>query len=285
MQRIIALLKRYSTFLYFLVLQFLCFFFVVGNNDYPHAKFWNSSNAMVGWMNEVRTDVTDYFNLGDANDQLIKENARLKQELFGEDSLALEKWETHVDSNKLLRYDYLPTRVIRSSSNMKKNYLSIDIGTADGVKPNDLMGVVGPNGVVGYTKAGALTGYTQVIPILHANFILSVIHEKSGEKGSLEWKVDDDRFTATLSEVPRYADVFEGDTIVTSGNNGMFPRGEMIGTISEISEVTGTNFFNIKVKLATDFNKVYHVHVIRNNELLEFKALNQGLEQEIKDPG
>jgi len=283
MQRIVALLKQYSNFLYFLVLQVVCFFFIIGNNNFHHAKFWNSSNAVVGRMNEFQTGLTDYFNLGEANIKLAKENARLKEELFGIDSLAYADWRMGYDSLRSIQFEYLPAKVINSSSKFEKNYLSINIGTSNGVNPNELMGVIGPNGVVGYTKVGSSSNYTEVVSLLHANFILGALHEKSDQKGSINWEMDDDRLTATLSKIPRYADVFVGDSIVTSGNNGVFPRGELIGIIANIKEVTGTNFFRIKVKLSTDFNKVYHVHVVRNNKLLELKELIDGQESVIKD--
>jgi len=282
MQRIIALLKRYSNFLYFLVLQALCFIFIIGNNNYQHAKFWNSSSAVVGWLNEMNTNVSDYFYLGQANEDLVDENALLKEKLFGPDSVAYLQWKTEIDSSRRLKFEYLSARVINSSTKFEKNYLTIDIGTAAGVNPDELMGVVGPKGVVGYTKVGSSSNYTEVVSMLHSNFTLGTMHEKSGQSGTMNWTSSDDRYTATIIEFPTYTDVFVGDTIVTNGSSGLFPRGELVGTVQEIEPITGKTTNRITVKLATDFNRVHHVHVIRNNQLLQLRQLEAGKDNVIK---
>lgn len=283
MQRIIALLKRYSNFLYFLVLQAVCFIFLVSGNNYHKAQFWNSSNTVVGWMKEVETNVTDYFSLKEANNDLAAENALLKEQLFGTDSLSASDWVPFIDSSRMIKYEYLPAKVVSSSSKYVKNYITINIGSKDGVDPNLQMGVVGPVGIVGYTKLGCSENYTQVIPILHSRFLLSAIHKKSGQRAPMIWDTDDDRFVATMKDFQNYVDVEVGDTIVTAGTSGKFPRGELIGTVKEIGTQSGTNYLRIKVKLATDFNKVYHVHVVKNNEVIELKELEADNEKEEKE--
>jgi rod shape-determining protein MreC len=282
MQRIIALLKHYSNFLYFLVLQALCFIFIIGNNNYQHVKFWNSSNTVVGLLNEMNTNITDYFYLGEANEELIDENGLLKEKLFGADSIAFEQWKTSHDSTRMLKFEYLSARVINSSTKFEKNYLTVDIGTAAGVNPDELMGVVGPKGVVGYTKVGSSTNYTEVVSVLHANFTLGTLHEKSGQFGTMNWLPSNDRYNATILEFPTYTDVYVGDTIVTNGQSGLFPRGELVGTVEKIEPITGKTTNRITVKLATDFNQVHHVHVIRNNQLIQLKKLGEGKENIIK---
>ena len=73
-----------------------------------------------------------------------------------------------------------------------------------------------------------------------------------------------------------------GDEIITSGNTGVFPRGEMVGTVSDVITVPKTNLSTLKVQLATDFNSVYHVSVIRNNEAIEVQEIEEDADQDIK---
>jgi len=123
-----------------------------------------------------------------------------------------------------------------------------------------------------------------VVSILHSKFLLSVVHSKSEQQGMLSWQNEDDRFTATISDFPAYVDIQVGDAIVTSGNTGIFPRGEVVGTVSEVVEIPKSNSAKLTIKLATDFNSVYHVSVIRNNEILELQDLETGTEDEPKTP-
>jgi rod shape-determining protein MreC len=66
-----------------------------------------------------------------------------------------------------------------------------------------------------------------------------------------------------LSEIPFHVDLVAGDTIVTSGFSSIFPEGIKVGTIESFSLARG-NFYDIKVTLFTDFQRLYHVNVIRN---------------------
>jgi len=282
MQNLFALLKRYSNFLYFIVLQSVCFFLLVNNNNFHGSKFWNSSNEVAGWIQETQSNVAAYLNLRSENDKLSKENSRLKDIVFGRVNPTKGDWLKKIDSLSKLKYEYLPARVIASSSKFEKNYLTLDIGTSDGVDPDQLMGVIGPQGVVGYAKKGGSTNYTRVVSVLHSKFILSVVHKGSGQQGILTWESEDDRYTASIVEFPNYVDVKAGDEIITSGNTGVFPRGEMVGAVSEVITVPKTNLSSLKVKLATDFNSVYHVSVIRNNEIIEVREFEEGADQDIK---
>ena len=284
MQNLFALLKRYSSFLYFLLLQFICFFLLINYNNFHGSKYWNSTNDLVGWIQEKEADIKSYFSLKQENEKLSVENSRLKEVLFSGLDSRKRKWLQEIDSIKKWKYEYIPARVVSSTSKYRKNYLLLDIGWADGVDPNQLMGVVGPQGVVGYAKKGGSEHYTQVVSILHSKFLLSVVHSKSEQQGMLSWQNEDDRFTATISDFPAYVDIQVGDAIVTSGNTGVFPRGEVVGTVSEVVEIPKSNSAKLTIKLATDFNSVYHVSVIRNNEILELQDLETGTEDEPKTP-
>lgn len=282
MQNLIALLKRYSNFLYFVILQVLCFILLISNNNFHKVKYWNSSNTVVGWIQETQTNVTGYLHLQKDNDKLVDENSRLKEIVFGHAAITKSDWLNVTDEVQRVKYDYLPARVIANSTKFKKNYLTLDVGTNDGVDPSQLLGVVGPEGVVGFTKRGGRANYTQVVSLLHSKFILSAVHAKSGQQGILKWESDDDRLTATVLELPKYLKIAIGDRMVTSGNTGRFPRGELIGHVSEFEEIPGTNFFRLKVKLATDFNSLYNVSVIKNTEILEIQSIAIANEQDEK---
>ena len=282
MQNLFALLKRYSNFLYFIVLQVVCFFLQVNNNNFHGSKFWKSSNEVAGWIQETQSNVTAYLYLQTENEKLSKENSRLKDIVFGKVDPTKGEWLKKIDNLNKLKYEFLPARVIASSSKFEKNYLTLDIGTSDGVDPDQLMGVIGPQGVVGYAKKGGSRNYTRVVSVLHSKFILSVVHKGSGQKGILAWESEDDRYTASVAEFPNYVDVKAGDEIITSGNTGVFPRGEMVGTVSDVITVPKTNLSTLKVQLATDFNSVYHVSVIRNNEAIEVQEIEEGSDQDIK---
>ena len=64
--------------------------------------------------------------------------------------------------------------------------------------------------------------------------------------------------------------------MITSGFGGVFPEGYHIGVISEF-RLKGGNYYEIQVKLSTDFRKLNYVQVIRNlarNEIDSLENVN-----------
>ena len=53
-----------------------------------------------------------------------------------------------------------------------------------------------------------------------------------------------------------------GDTIITSGYSTIFPEGAFIGTINKFEQKQGSNFYDISVKLSTNFKTLSYVYVI-----------------------
>ena len=52
-----------------------------------------------------------------------------------------------------------------------------------------------------------------------------------------------------------------------------FPEGVMVGFVESLSSAQGSGFYNVKVRLATEFNKLDHVYIIDNH----FKAEQDSL--------
>ncbi|MBR6441280.1 MAG: rod shape-determining protein MreC, partial [Bacteroidales bacterium] len=68
------------------------------------------------------------------------------------------------------------------------------------------------------------------------------------------------------------------DTIVTSGMANDFPEGIMVGYVDGLSTARGSGFYNVKVRLATEFTKLDHVYIINNrfkSEQDELMAVTQ----------
>lgn len=76
----------------------------------------------------------------------------------------------------------------------------------------------------------------------------------------MEWEIP---LFADLNEIPFHVELLEHDTIVTSGFSSIFPEGIEVGTIESFTLEQG-NFYEIIVRLSTDFQSLFHVNVIRN---------------------
>ena len=161
----------------------------------------------------------------------------------------------------LRRYSFIVARAINSSTTRPFNYITIQKGELDGVKPE--MGVVDRNGVVGIVN---ITGKhtARIISLLNPHLRLSCKVKGSQHVGSLTWD-GRDAAHALLEELPRHAKFHKGDTIVTSGFSTSFPEGVPVGVVESGVRGADDNFYSLRIKLFTDFSTLSYVRVDRKS--------------------
>jgi rod shape-determining protein MreC len=124
------------------------------------------------------------------------------------------------------------------------------------------MGVISDQGLVGIVLESS-ANFATVIPIINRDFKLSVKIKSNNYAGILQWE-GGSPLNAILTEIPFHVSLSEGDTILTSGFSSIFPEGIEVGTIESFSLERG-NFYDIRIRLFTDFQRLYHVNIIRNS--------------------
>ena len=272
MNNLLKFIQKYSSFFLFLAFQLICFVFLFSSiNSFHHVSFANSSNIIAGGVYEASSNVSGYFHLSSEVEQLRIQNDDLKKKLAGQKTLIGEEFISVHDTSYFQQFDFLNAKIISSSKNGRKNSITINKGTEDNVRPE--MGVIGTKGIIGITTSSSRY-YTYVKPLIHEDFILEVIHEKSKSFGFVKWTQSDDWRTGTVVDIPNYAKVKPGDDILTRGSNGLFPMGERVGVVLTVEDIPGDVYLKVKIKLAEDFSSVYNVQVIDNvlkKELEELK--------------
>ena len=168
-----------------------------------------------------------------------------------------------------VRYSYTEARVVKNSWNQTNNYIMINKGRLQGVHLDQA--VISPQGIVGVV-VNTTDNFATVMPVLHSNSRNSVRINRINTNGSLLWRGGDFRF-ATLVDIPTTHTLKTNDTIVTSGMANDFPEGVMVGFVDKVMTERGSGFYTIKVRLATEFNKLDHVYIIDNR----FKAEQDSL--------
>jgi rod shape-determining protein MreC len=239
----------------------------------------NTSSGVVGWFVEKKHNITKHFSLSDANDSLAVENAKLRG--FMPESFYKLQGRIYYVNDTLYeqQYEYIPAEVINSSNNKRENYFTINKGKRSGV--DEGMGIVSKDGIIGFV-VDASEHYAIVKSILSENINISVKLKKNNEHWLLKWDGTDNGIVQ-LNGVTHDIDIEQGDTIVTRGNKGIFPENQIVGTVDEILFEDGKSTLNVNVKLAVNFNAVYHVYVIRNFLKSEQEELEGDLFDEIDE--
>ncbi len=272
MSQLFGILYRIRHFFMFLFLQIACFYLISKNSVYWDVTFFNTTNSGVAKSLKVSQNVREFMNLGKVNDQLALENKKLREELSKSHELvALKEFGYKPDSLLAGRFNFMVAKVISSTENLTDNYITLDKGTKDGIKPG--MGVICPQGIVGQVMS-CNENYSRVSSILHSNFQVSseILGKKLRKEevtalGIGKWGGTNPSILE-LTTVDRFKPVSKGDSVVTSMQNSIFPPRIMIGRISKISASPSEAFFDINVRLSTDFSSLVYVYVV-NNKLID----------------
>ncbi|MBP8850383.1 MAG: rod shape-determining protein MreC [Breznakibacter sp.] len=260
----------------FIILEFITLSMVISFNHYQRSSFLSSANGFTGFFFEQSSDLTDYFNLKAVNAQLSEENAYLRSKLPSSFRNARDYSQAVHDTLGRQRYIFRNAKVINNSVNKSFNYITIDKGSRQGIKPE--MGVISAQGVVGVVK-DVSENFSTVISLLNTRFKLSAKLKEEGDFGSLAW-AEESYDIASFNEIPKHAKVNLGDQVVTSGYSVIFPEGIPVGTIEELELGEGESFYEIKVLLSVDFKKLTYVEVVENKLKLEQLTLEQKTEND-----
>ena len=258
--RIIRLLKDYDYVVLFLLLVVVCFVLMAQTTYYQSSRLLAWTNSVAGeWYSGVNS-VGGYFGLKAENDRLAAENAMLRAQMEASYiSFSDREFEIN-DTVYQQRYRYTEARVIKNSWSQQNNYIMVGKGRSHGLEPD--MAVISPDGIVGVIMSVS-DNFATIMPVLHSDSRNSVRVKRTGISGSLVWDGRDYRY-AQVIDVPTTHQFVEGDTIVTSGLAGDFPEGIAVGYVESAEALSGSGFYTVNIRLATDFNKLDHVYIIQN---------------------
>ncbi len=269
MEKLLKFIKKYSHVLVFITLEIIAILFIVNNSFYQRSRLVKWGNGVAGIWNSGVSSVSSYFNLRSENEFLAAENANLRAQLAASYiSYSDSVFQVH-DTVYKQRYSYTDAQVIKNSYNLPKNYMMINKGSAQGVKVD--MAVISPQGIVGVV-VNTTRNFATILPVLHTDSRNSVKLKRTNSAGSLIWEGGDYRY-ATVVDIPTTHKLYKNDTIVTSGLANDFPEGIAVGYIEDFTSMQGSGFYKIRIRLATDFNKLNHVYIVDNH----FKAEQDSL--------
>lgn len=279
MRNLLDFLQRNNHFFVFLLLEALSFALMFRFNSYHGSVCFTAANSAVAKVDGLFQQTAAFLRLSEVNGELTKSNIRLQEENNAlRDALADATRDTtlteHLMREKLAGYDMLPAKVVSNGCGRANDFLVIDRGESDGVRPE--MGVVGGGGVVGIVY---LTGShnSLVIPITNRKSSVSCRVRGQGYFGFLQWD-GTSRRRATLDEVPRYARVKPGDVVETSGYSAVFPPGIFVGRVRSVGNSSDGQSFKLDVVLGTNFANLRDVAVVTTPYKAEIDTLRSRAE-------
>lgn len=270
-------IDRIKKFWIWILLIFISILFLSSNLGRPRS--WNPLNKLVievlapiqKLINTSTTFTEDlwykYFNLVNTH----KENKKLKAEI---NRLKMEysQYDEMLATNKRLQLllnfkntteqRILAAQVIGRDPSVWLQSIFIDKGQNSGVDTN--MPVVNAEGVVGHVVSFSKK-YSQVLLINDQNSAVDCIIQRSRESGIVKGLASKQ---CILDYVLKSSDVRNGDVVVTSGLDSVFPKGIPVGEVTDVKDIPGELFKSIRIKPFVDFSKLEEVLIILKEDPL-----------------
>jgi rod shape-determining protein MreC len=203
----------------------------------------------------------DYFDLVNVR----RENVRLKEQVADLESQRTRLAELEVENRRLsdllelrevLDMQALAARIIGADATEVSRTLILSEGSTNGLRRD--MPVISTEGVIGKLIAVAPNA-SRVLLINDHNSGLDALDQRSRARGIVAGLLNGD---LTMKYVDRTEDVKPGDSVVTSGMDGIFPRGLLVGQITSVSQEGPGLFLNIDIRPAADFQKLEQVLIL-----------------------
>ncbi len=259
MEAILKFLSKIHFLLIFILLEVFSLVLLVGSDVRRNSVFNTSANSMVGRVYSFTSKYAGYFNLREENAELMGQlsQMRARNYSFIADT---SQFRNYHDSLGKLKYRFLTATIIKNSVNRANNFITIDVGSDHGIRPD--MAVVSAAGVVGVVVAVS-RNFSLALSVLNGKVGVSAKLKSQNFYGSITWPGDDYRY-AELDEIPNHVEITKGDTVVTSGYSAIFPPDLPVAVIEEYERNSEDNFYSIKVKLLSDLKRVSNVMIIDN---------------------
>jgi rod shape-determining protein MreC len=211
-------------------------------------------------LSSVRNVWTGYAGLRNVkrqNDTLLQQLQAAQVELQQQRALAerTRNLERLLDLRDRSNLKTAAAEIVAAGATPDFRTVTIDNGTGDGIRPD--MAVIAPAGVVGRVVMPTARA-AKVQLLIDRNAAAGALIERSRAQGLVTGGAGDRLRMDYVSEV---ADIMVGDRVVTSGADGIYPKGYLIGEVESV-EKAGTSYKTITVKPAVDFTSLEEVLVV-----------------------
>ncbi len=220
-------------------------------------------DVFVGTIRFSRNVWRYYFSLVSAareNDHLRKQLRRIISEnnQCKEVLLANQRLRRLLNFHKEIKAHTFAAEVIAQDPSTWFRTIVIDKGSSDNVEPN--MPVVMPEGIVGQVVNVSLD-YSKVLLINDPNSAVDALCQRTRARGIVRGGINE---KCDFEYVLRKDDVRVGDIVVSSGLDGVYPKGLRIGRVSRVIKRNSGIFQAVEVEPYVNFNKLEEVLVVVN---------------------
>ena len=215
--------------------------------------------GLIGLLQSTLSIIPNVFEMQHENEVLHQINVNLSDEVSRLREARIENLRLRemLGLREHASFNLIAADVVGKNLNLLRNTITLSIGEDDGVKPD--MPIISESGLVGKIIASS-SHYSIGQLMLNVDFRASAKIQRSRVDGIVAWGGGD---LLLLKNVTLTQDVKEGDLVLSSEYSTLFPPNLVIGTVSNVSDQTGSLFKAIDISPAVSFSALEHVFVIK----------------------
>lgn len=217
-----------------------------------------AGQGTANWIKGFRDRYDTLAGFRSENDRLRKrlQTLEIERQRLLEAEATNRRLQQLLDFRNELPAGAITASIIANSATSWFQSCTLNKGSADGLRKG--MGVVTPLGVVG--KVVAVTGRTaKVLLVTDPNSGIDVLVQRTRSRGIVSGSLESG---TVLKYVKRSEDVQEGDRLVTSGLDNIFPKGLLVGTVIKVRKQSRGLFQTVEVWPAVQAARVEEVLVV-----------------------
>jgi rod shape-determining protein MreC len=190
--------------------------------------------------------------------QQVLAKIRLEQSQQLESELACQRFRKLLllDTETPLSQRLLPAQIVGLDPSIWFRTVIINKGVDDGVSKG--MPVIAPEGIVGQIVAASYD-YAKVLLLTDRSSAIDALVQRTRTRGIVEGEA---KAYCQFKYVVRKAEISVGDTVVSSGLDGVFPKGLRVGSVTEIAKGPSGIFQEVSIRPFVDFERLEEVLVI-----------------------
>ncbi len=276
MRELLDRLIAHIHWILFALLEVLSGLLLFQFNNYQGSVWFTQANTVAAQIYEWEAAGLAYIRLKDENANLTTANLMLQAELDSlrqklggvtADTTYTQKVQAELLTGTMLK----PAKVVANSVKKKDNFLTINLGSLDGVREE--MGVVSGTGVVGIVSK-VTPHYALVMSILNSQSSISCRIRGTDYFGYLRWN-GGNPLQGSMVDVPRHARARIGDVVETSGFSSVFPPGIFLGKVVHVHDSKDGMAYQLEIQLSTDLANIRNVCVVMDDRKNEIDSLRR----------
>ena len=201
-----------------------------------------------------------------AHEQLLYENKQLRDELETLRRMKTLYVEAAQENERLRQMLALPqmnewrsvTADVIGQTHRRDDYMIIiNKGSIHGIQPD--MGVYGPGGVAGvvWEVSGS---YAKVMTVNNPGSVIAAILQNSRfQESYVSGRGDKGGF---LNNFPGFEEIKAGNLLLTSGLDGIFPKGLELAIVSNVTKTEGSPEQDVRVRFTIDLSRLETVSIL-----------------------